>query len=65
MERMDDPDSDVRRLEATLRQFALVNRFLTRIRYLLRRYVWRVRLSRPALPHADGEVADAAAVVDV
>jgi SAM-dependent methyltransferase len=46
-ERMDDPGSDLRMLEQTLRQFALINRLFTRARYLLRRHVLGVMQNRP------------------
>ena len=57
-ERMDDPGSDAALLENTLRQFAWVNLFLTRIRYLLRNHVLGAMRERPDGPGRPYRVVD-------
>ena len=46
-ERMDLPDSDQCKLENTLARFEIINRTLTRVRWLLRRYVVNAMRRRP------------------
>jgi 2-polyprenyl-3-methyl-5-hydroxy-6-metoxy-1,4-benzoquinol methylase len=50
-ELMDDPCSDPVRLERTLRQFVIINRLLTRMRYLASRVFVRDMLRRPGRCH--------------
>lgn len=51
IERMDDPGSDLRMLENTLRQFALINLLFTRIRTLLRHHVLNAMRHQPHRPY--------------
>lgn len=46
-ELMDDPDSDQQLLTNTLEQFRLINRFLTPVRRLLKRHVFKRMMQEP------------------